>query len=132
MGRMSELDLAIKELAEKQEIMVRDFLTKEIAAAITQGRVQTYARFFFAFTPFSSGPFKDGWVEIRARSKEEAIGTYIEVFLSDRSVTSRDSLVGIYSEEQFSKTGIPDRGNGGAYCHLIIEASDPRRKPETI
>ncbi|MGN0047206.1 MAG: hypothetical protein ACI37P_07815 [Eggerthellaceae bacterium] len=86
-----------------------------------EDRKETY---YFSFGTADYFPFKLGWVEVRANSREEAC----EMFASHYPCRS-DSMLNcsfVYNESAWKQTSM-SQGGPGQVCHRVIDTWGPHR-----
>ena len=73
---------------------------------------------YYTFGTDELFPFRGGWVEINAPTMREAHAVFRENF-PDRpnQISVLLNCSDYYTEEEFEKTSMTEKGNLGAFCH---------------
>lgn len=101
----------------------QDLAREEPRGALKQALGDPRETFYFSFGTAEFFPFKHGWVEVKANSREEAC----EMFASH--YPNRDGLLNcsfVYSEDEWKQT-VMSTGIPGHVCHRVIEGWGPHR-----
>ena len=75
--------------------------------------------FYFTFGTGEEYPFYGGWVQIKAYNADEACDKFRARFPDHE--TGFLNCAFVYTEEEFKKTGMAEKGNFGFLCHELIE-----------
>ena len=118
-----------KTMSSLQEYGIRvitpqELVLDELHSALEQAPENQKETFYFSFGTADYFPFKLGWVEVRANSREEAC----EMFASHYPCRS-DSMLNcsfVYNENAWKQTSM-SQGGPGQVCHRVIDDWGPYR-----
>lgn len=79
-------------------------------------------KYFYTFGTSKTQPFHGGWVEVEAGSSEMADAAFREHFPDH--TPGLLNCAGKYTEKEFLEAGFNEKGNYGAFCNLMIDASE--------
>lgn len=104
-------------------ITPQDLAREELRAALGQALGDQRETFYFSFGTADYFPFKRGWVEVRANSREEACKLFSSHY-PNRNGMLNCSFV--YNEREWARTEM-SQGLPGQVCHQVIDAWGPYR-----
>ena len=104
-------------------ITPQDLAREELRSALKQSPDDRRETFYFSFGTANYFPYKHGWVEVRANSREEACKLFSSHF-PNRNGMLNCSFV--YNEREWARTEM-SQGLPGQVCHQVIDAWGPYR-----
>ena len=115
---------ASRTMGSLQEYGIRVITPQDLARdELRQALGDQRETFFFSFGTADYFPFKHGWVEVRANSREEACKLFSSHF-PNRNGMLNCSFV--YNEREWARTEM-NKGLPGQVCHQVIDAWGPYR-----
>ena len=84
--------------------------------------------FYFTYGSDERFPYQGGWTEVETPTLKDARDLFRLVHPWRDPTVPIGNYSGVYTEEEFQKTGMPIEGNRGAFCHERISIMREPRK----